>query len=49
MANKRCKQIVTPLCQIEVGIANGKTTPKRVENRRSASRPTITGGGSEGG
>jgi hypothetical protein len=37
------EQIVSLLRQIEVAVANGKTTPARVEKVESPSRPTIVG------
>lgn len=45
MSIKRYKpeQIVTLLRQIEVEIANGKTTPKPAETPRSPPRPTPAG------
>jgi hypothetical protein len=46
MPNTRSKaeQIVTLLRQIEVGVANGKTTRKSAKKPRSRCRPTTVGG-----
>ena len=46
MPMKRFKpeQIVNLLRQIEVEIANGKTTRKPARNRKSPNRPTTAGG-----
>ena len=46
MPNKRYKaeQIVTLLRQIEVGIANGKTTPQACKEVEITCKPTTAGG-----